>query len=327
MVDRKKDFEKSALVLNIQRLSTEDGPGLRTTVFFKGCNLHCSWCHNPESISACKQIEWRKVRCMGCGLCLLNCKNKALLLTKDGISIDRKACVACEACVRACPTLALETKGTEWALDDLVYEVLKDRNYFEGKGGITASGGECLLQGQFLKSFFRKLRAEGIHTALDTAGLVSKEELNAILPHTNLVLYDLKLFDLNLHKKYTGAGNTTILNNARYIAEYCNTNQNTELWIRTPIIPGITDSEDNIYYIGRFIAEYLHGAESKWELLAFNNLCEDKYDRLDMDWKLKDKSLVSKEKMQRLCEVAKGSGVRPEVVVWTGSTKLETEGK
>lgn len=315
--------DNKALILNTQRLSTEDGPGLRTTVFFKGCNLRCAWCHNPESLSARKQIEWYASRCMGCGLCIKACPTHSISASENGISINRETCIACESCVKQCPTLAMEVQGTEWALDDLVYEVLKDRNYFGKEGGITASGGECLLQWRFVKSFFQQLQKEGIHTALDTAGLVRQEVLREVLPHTNLVLLDLKIFEQCKHQKYTQVDNETILKNARYIAEYCEKHPNTKLWIRTPVIPNITDSEDNILYIGKFIAEYLQTAVERWEMLAFNNLCKDKYDRLDMEWELSDIALIKKEKMERLYEVACSSGCDPEKILWTGAMKTE----
>ena len=317
--------DNKALILNIQSLSTEDGPGLRTTVFFKGCNLRCVWCHNPESLSAKKQIEWYASRCMGCGLCVKACPTHSISAEETGLSINRETCIVCENCVKQCPTLAMEVQGTEWTLDDLVYEVLKDRNYFGTEGGITASGGECLLQEKFVAAFFKRLREEGIHTALDTAGLVRQDVFERVLPHTNLVLLDLKIYERRRHQKYTNVDNETILKNARYIAEYCAKHPETKLWIRTPIIPHITDSEDNILYIGKFIAEYLQPVVERWELLAFNNLCKDKYDRLDMDWQLKDIALIKQEKMEALYEVARSSGVEPEKVLWTGAMKTEAE--
>ena len=317
--------DNKALLLNIQRLSTEDGPGLRTTVFFKGCNLRCAWCHNPESLSHKKQIEWYASRCMGCGLCIEACPTDSIQLTEAGISVNRATCVACESCVKKCPTIAMEVQGTEWKLEDLVYEVLKDRNYFGTEGGITASGGECLLQAGFVTKFFRRLQEEGIHTALDTAGMVRQEVFEGILPYTNLVLLDLKIYERRKHQKYTHVDNETILKNARYIAEYCALHPETKLWIRTPVIPHITDSDENILYIGKFIAEYLQPVVERWELLAFNNLCKDKYERLDMDWQLNDIALIKKEKMERLYEVALSSGVNPETVMWTGAMKTEEE--
>lgn len=315
-----------ATILNIQRLSTEDGPGLRTTVFFKGCNLRCAWCHNPESLKMQKQIEWHKIRCMGCGLCRTACPQSNIGFDENGIQMDREKCLACESCVDACPMLALEVKGKDWTLDSLVYEVLKDRNYFGKHGGVTVSGGECLLQADFVMEFLKRLQQEGIHTAVDTAGCVKQEILHEVLPYTDLVLYDIKLYDENLHKKYTGVGNRLILKNARYVADYSKKHGGRpEIWIRTPIIPGITDMPGNIEYIGKYIAEYLEPNISRWELLAFNNLCQDKYDRLDMEWALEKAELLEEAKMNQLKEVALKSGVRPDVIKWTGATKLEEE--
>lgn len=321
-----KDMDDNkALILNIQRLSTEDGPGLRTTVFFKGCNLRCVWCHNPESLSSEKQIEWYAARCMGCGLCVTACPTHSIRREEAGFVINRETCIACESCVKRCPTLAMEVQGTQWNLEELVYEVLKDKNYFGVDGGITASGGECLLQGKFITAFFKRLRAKGIHTALDTAGLVRQDVFAKVLPYTSLVLLDLKIFERQRHQKYTSVDNEVILKNARYIAEYCALHPDTKLWIRTPVIPHITDTEQNILYIGKFITEYLQPVVERWELLAFNNLCKDKYERLDMDWQLNDIALIKQEKMEELYEVALKSGVDPEKVIWTGAMKTETE--
>lgn len=316
---------RKAMILDIQRFSTEDGPGLRTTVFFKQCNLRCIWCQNPESLSGDKQIEWNSIRCIGCGLCVKACQNNAIKFTGEGVQIDRLICKHCEDCVKACPTMALIVKGIEWELNDLVYEVLKDRNYFGPDGGITISGGESLLQIDFVAEFLSELKREGIHTAVDTAGLVSQDVLERVLPNTDLVLFDLKIFDQKLHKKYTGSSNTLILKNVQYIAEYCRMH-NTDLWIRTPVIPGITDSKENISHIGKFIREYLEPVVSRWELLTFNNLCRDKYERLNMDWKLKDAELLNKEKIEFLHTIALESGVRPEIVKWTGVTNMEVLG-
>lgn len=312
-----------ALIIDIQRMSTEDGPGIRSTVFFKGCNLKCAWCHNPESIEHKKQIEWYRDRCINCLLCIKACKQKALSIDKGGLAIDRGACVACEACVRECPTSAMNVKGIEWEADKLAYEVLKDCAFFADGGGVTVSGGEPLMQSKFVAGFLAKLKAAGVHTALDTAGLAQWSDFEMILPNVDLVLFDLKIFDAFLHKRFTNAENRVILENAGKLAEYIAKNSSPTLWIRTPIIPNATDSADNIRDIARFIKENLAGAATLWELCSFNNLCRDKYERLNLNWTYKEEGLMSKQAMTNLFEIARSAVGDAVVVAWSGSTRID----
>lgn len=316
-------MSKKALIIDIQRLSTEDGPGIRTTVFFKGCNLRCAWYHNPESLSFKKQIEWYADRCMGCRLCAAACTRQGLNLDENGMQINRERCIACGTCVRECPAGAMAVKGEDWNVDSLVYEVLKDRAYFAAEGGITASGGEALMQADFVAAFFEKLKAQGVHTTLDTAALVDWSIFEKVLPHTDLVLLDLKLFDAEQHKRFTGVDNARILENATRLAQYIARHGSPALWVRTPIIPGATNSHENIAAIGRFIRGHLGGVEQRWELCAFNNLCRDKYTRLDMEWDFAETALMSKSQMEALHKVACGSRGDPSRVFWTGSTLVE----
>lgn len=312
------------VVLDIQRLSTEDGPGLRTTVFLKGCSLACTWCHNPESISFNKQVQWVGVHCIGCHSCLIVCKNDARQFSEKGLIIDRAKCISCTRCVSACPTRAMEVKGIEWELKELVHEVLKDRAYFGKDGGITVSGGEPLMQSAFVERFLKALKDKGIHTAVDTAALVSQSALEKILPYTDLILLDLKLFDFEEHKKFTGVGNSLILQNAKLIADYIKENGKPELWIRTPIIPQATNTDKNIMAIGNFIGSVLENIPSRWELCSFNNLCNDKYTMLNEKWAFENISLIHKSEMEDLYQVARNSGVDPNIVKWSGATKIES---
>ena len=314
-----------ALVLNIQRMSTEDGPGIRTTVFLKGCSLSCAWCHNPESIFTGKKIKWLETRCIGCNTCLEVCKTGALMMTDGGIKIDKKKCIQCFSCVDECPTLALELEGKEWELDSLIEEVLKDRVYFEkSEGGVTASGGEPLLQSEFVAKFFRRLKERGIHTALDTGGMCSTEALKGVLPYSDIVLYDIKLMDDRLHNKFIGQSNEKILKNILLIADMMRKEKKSpDLWIRTPIIPKATASEENIKAIGKFIAGNLNDVISRWDLCAFNNLCRNKYKRMDIDWMFKDEELMGKDEMNQLAETARKTGIDPVKVCWSGATRLE----
>jgi pyruvate formate lyase activating enzyme len=319
------DSEPKARILEIQRMSTEDGPGIRTTVFFKGCSLKCKWCHNPESISMQPQVHWIGSRCLGCKTCIAVCPSGSLSLTEAGMEINRATCNGCGICANECPSTAMELLGKEWSLDDLTNEVVKDKAYFEkSKGGITVSGGEPGMQAAFVGMFLKSLRERGIHTALDTCGLYATRNLEQLLPYSSMVLFDLKEMDTNKHKQFTGEYNDRILDNLLYAAEYIRSHiYPSALWIRTPMIPGMTDREENVTKIGNFIAKNLSDIVDRWELCAFNNLCKDKYLRLGEKWVLQDELLVQKESMEQFARIARESGVNPEIVAWTGSTRLE----
>ncbi len=317
------------VVLEIQRMSTEDGPGLRTTVFLKGCPLRCAWCHNPESIKPDAEVQWIGSRCIGCGTCITVCRQGALGKSSRGIDINRKLCVGCGDCAKECPSTAMETLGTLWSVKELVRELLKDRAYFENSGGgVTLSGGEATMQPRFALEVMRALKAEGVQTALDTCGLCKQETLEELLTAADVALFDIKLMDEAKHKRYTGAGNDLILSNLRFVAKRMKTEMFPKrLWIRTPIIPDATDDAENISAIGRFIAEELCDAVERWELCAFNNLCKDKYKRLSLEWEFDDAELISKDKMEELLNAAAKSGVKKSLVVATGSTRLENREK
>ncbi len=320
-----RDKDDRALILEIQRMSTEDGPGIRTTVFFKGCPLECSWCHNPESIPSHPQVHWDESKCIGCKSCIETCQNRALSASRSAVVIDRDSCISCGDCVEGCPSTAMALFGKTWSVEDLVAETIKDRAYFaKSGGGITVSGGEPTMQPRFVEDFLKRLRLQGIHTALDTCGLCNKNALDAILPHATMVLYDVKIFDPIKHKDFTGSRNQKILDNLIYVADYINTHlYPKELWIRTPIIPGVTASKENIAGIGKFLADSLHGAVNRWELCAFNNLSREKYLRLGRQWEFSKSDLITAEVMDDLAAVARGSGVDPAIVSWSGTTKLE----
>ncbi|HMK64912.1 MAG TPA: glycyl-radical enzyme activating protein [Thermodesulfobacteriota bacterium] len=314
-------------LLEIQRMSTEDGPGIRTTIFFKGCSLHCTWCHNPESISPRPQIQWIGNRCLGCQTCLSVCPKGALTATPEGMAINRRLCDGCGKCADECPSTAMEILGVSWEVNDLFREIIKDQVYFEKSGGgITLGGGEPVLQSPFATDLLRRLKEQGVATAVDTAGLCPWEALEGLLPYTDLLLYDLKIMDPQKHTELTGAGNSLIQNNLLQVRDRMEKNgRPTELWIRTPIIPEATATETNIEAIGRFIQGQLNGMVRRWDLCAFNNLCRDKYVRLGLDWVFRDTPLLDRLFMERMAEVACSSGVDPQIVRWSGATRMEDQ--
>ncbi len=303
------------LILNFQRMSTEDGPGLRTTLFVKGCPLKCRWCHNPESISFKKQIEWLGVQCIGCTECIKICPNTALTASQEGIIIDREKCIACGKCIDNCPSGALEAKGKEVTVEEAYKELVKDKAYFGQDGGVTLSGGEIMSQATQAAELLRMLKENGINTAVDTCGLTKQENFDLVFPYTDVFLYDIKLIDSGEHEEFTGVKNEQILSNFLYLAEKVK-GTDKRIWVRTPIIPGATDTDANI----RGIARFIKGKYERWEMCAFNNLCRDKYDRLYQDWFYKTTELMTDERMDELVSVAKEEGLLN--VYRTGSTRL-----
>lgn len=315
-------------VIEIIRGTTHDGPGLRTTVFLKGCPLRCLWCQNPEGIHTAQDVWWEARKCIRCLACLEACPSGALQEDQDGLHRDRGKCERCGACVEACPSQAMAFTGQEWSLDALVKEVLKDKDYYQTfGGGVTVSGGEPLSQYKFVTRFFQRLHEEGVHTALDTCGLAPPATLASVLPHTDHVLFDIKILDPGLHKKYTGHSNEIILHNLVTVAETIrqrnrdrqpDENHPMKLWIRTPLIPGATATPDNIAAISRFIHENIFDVTERWELCAFNNACKQKYDKLDLTWTYADDPLMDQGFINTIQEVALSTGATREKLVVSG---------
>ena len=314
MVEKDQGF-----LFNIQRFSTEDGPGIRTTVFFKQCPLKCIWCHNPESILNERQLEWFKHKCIGCNTCIDICKYNALSFNESGLIIDRGICISCGECSDECPSTALHMWGEFWDLDDLFKEIQKDKVYYtQSKGGITVSGGEPTIQSDFILKILKMCKENDINTALDTCGYATEQIYRKLLPYIDLVLFDIKEINFEKHHRFTGIPNDLIIKNAIWMASYLRKN-NKQFWVRTPIIPNYTATEENIKGIGEFIVNKLDNIPERWDLLAFNNLCTAKYERLNLDWLLKDEPLILKTQMEHFLEIAKKTGVKnPQ---WSGLVK------
>lgn len=230
-------------VFDIRRYSIHDGPGIRTTVFLKGCGLHCLWCHNPESIDPGPELMHWPARCVRCHSCLRACPAGAIGQDAAGaVVIDRSKCDACGRCAEACLYDAMQIVGREMSVGEVVAEVEKDRIFFEQSGGgVTLSGGDPLVQAGFAGAILEACRERGYHTALDTAGLAPGEPFERLVRRADLVLYDLKAVDEALHREYAGVSNALILDNLRRLAA-----AGPEVWIRIPLIAGVNDGEDNI---------------------------------------------------------------------------------
>lgn len=313
---------EKGLVFDIHRGTTHDGPGMRTTVFLKGCPLRCRWCQNPESINPNRELQWDVKKCIGCRLCVNSCPAEALSAGEDGIKIDHKKCKLCFQCTEKCPSKAISPVGEYWDTDLLVKEACKDNMFFDAfSGGITVSGGEPLLQYKFLEGFLKELKMQGINTAVDTCGFGKREAYEKIYPYVDTFLYDIKFIDENDHLKYTGVSNRVILGNLKYIADRIRRQKDTKLWIRTPLIPQATATKKNLAEIGDFVQKELADVIERWELCAFNNICREKYTKIGRTWEYAKSELMTDDDIQGLVDVI-GKNVR-ELLVISGLTKKD----
>ena len=265
----------TGMIFNIQRFSIYDGPGARTTVFFKGCNLKCKWCHNPESIPAQKLLEFYPDKCIGCGRCFTACPAEAHKFDSDGVHIiDRDECIRCMKCVDSCFAEALISVGEVVTAEKIVKAVMTDCEYYKGSGGgVTFSGGECMQQIDFLSEIMAELHEKGIHTAVDTAGHQPWEKFEKILPYADMFLYDVKAAKSETHKLLTGVNNELILENLKKLSDL-----NKRIWIRVPYIPGYNSMEMEE------IAEILKGINAeRIEIMPFHRLGEGKYRALGIE--------------------------------------------
>ena len=316
------ETELKASLFDIHPLSTHDGPGLRTAFFFKGCPLSCEWCQNPESIEMRDQVWHYPQLCLGCETCIETCEDDAV--SKDdeqGILIDYELCTGCGACVVTCPGKAMKKTGEIYTLEDIMKIVERDSPFMNKKigGGITVTGGEPLLYANFVEALFRRCREMSVHTALDTCGQASWKAFERVLPYTDLFLYDIKLIDNASHKSLTGKDNHTILGNATNLSfAIREKGYDAHIWIRTPLIPGATLTKKNIEEIGKFLNHEMSGTVERWELCAFNPLPEEKYDRLNINWKYKGVPLLTKAESETALRWAQDIFHQPGSVVLTG---------
>jgi pyruvate formate lyase activating enzyme len=296
-------------VFNIQRFSVQDGPGIRTTVFIKGCPLACPWCSNPESQEPYPELGYVESLCDGCERCIPVCEPQAISTRGEKVGVDRELCDDCGRCVEVCAPGALKMFGREISVEEALREIRKDSPYYRNSGGgVTASGGEPLRQPEFVASLFEGCREDGIHTALDTCGYAGRDALHEVLDHTDLVLYDLKLIDDALHTRVLERSNQLILENARFVVR-----EGVPLIMRIPLIPGFTESEENLGAMIRFIEEVREGVTAI-HLLPYHRFGLDKYRMLDRDYPLGDLAPLPEERVRAVVERLGVLGLDCEIV-------------
>ncbi len=286
------------VVFDIKKYALHDGPGIRTTIFLKGCPLRCLWCHNPEGQKVGQELMLRPGRCLPtCTRCVQSCPQKAISKPESIPLISSSLCDCCGLCAEVCPSEALEMVGRVMSAEEVMAEVMKDRPFYqESGGGVTFSGGEPLLQPDFLEELLRLAKNAGLHTVVDTSGQAQMELFRRLLPLVDLFLYDLKHMNSARHRELTGQGNELILGNLKELARLT-----PKIIIRIPVIPQVNDDEENLRQTAAFIKSLprLQGVE----LLPYHNLGKDKYLRLGREYKLKELAKPSPEQMERIAQV------------------------
>jgi len=299
----KKDYR--GVVFNIQRYSIHDGPGIRTVVFLKGCFLKCLWCSNPESQDIKKEIAIYPKKCTKCLNCIKACPVNALKLKENSseIEIDRSKCIRCGKCTQVCSSTALRLIGRDMYVEEILDEVMKDEVFYRRSGGgVTFSGGEPLMQVDFLKNLLIASKKEGLHTAIETSGFSSWQKIKKVINYLDLILFDIKHMDSEKHKQMTGVKNKLILNNARRIAKI----DKSKLIIRIPFIPKYNNSENEIKEIFRFAKEI---KVNNINILPYHNFGESKYINLGREYKIKNISLLEKNDLESFLEKGKNMGL------------------
>jgi len=295
-------------VFDIKKFAIHDGPGIRSTLFLKGCPLKCIWCHNPEGIEDRINLWYFERKCIQCDSCLSVCPNQALTKGTEGepyIKIDHEKCDVSGACVKACPTTALTFDSSEMDVDEAVEKLLQDQIFYnQSGGGITISGGDPLYQYKYSLEVLKKCKEQGVHTAIETCMYAKKEILQSFIGSVDLFIVDLKLFNDSEHRKYTGTGNELILSNFKMLVE-----SDQDILVRIPLIPRITTGDENIRSIGRFVRDV--SRETEIEFINFNPLAENKYRLMGREYEfLSEMKSYSKSEMDHFYSILEEENVK-----------------
>jgi len=297
---------KKGYVFDIKKCAMDDGPGIRTTIFLKGCHLRCWWCHNPEGQALRPELMYKRQRCTGCGECIKSCPKEAISFVAEEVSINRKHCNLCGKCSQRCPTAALMIIGKEMNVEEIMKEMEKDLIFYdESEGGITFSGGEPLLQLDFLDALLKKCKDRNLRTAVDTSGYASDEAIDKVSDKVNLFLYDIKMMEDKKHRKYTGVSNKLILKNFKKLAK-----SGSNILVRFPIVPSINDGEDNVAKTAKFILTH---NTKRISLLPYHRAGIEKYRSLGRTYKLKRTQAPSDENLRLIKEKLETFGLEVRI--------------
>lgn len=295
------NYKKTGIVFDTQRFSVNDGPGIRTIIFLKGCPLKCAWCSNPESQKMSAELMYRDLLCIHCGRCIEVCKYDAIGSKYESF-VNREKCVNCGECALACPSSALVMKGKKMTVEEVIKEAKKDESYYwNSGGGITLSGGEALIQPEFAREIFKAAHAQGWTTALETEGYVKEEVIRDVIPHVDTVLLDIKANDPEIHKKWTAVDNKLIKENAKIIQEISHT------IIRVPTIPGVNADKKEFTDIVKFVSSL--GKVKELHILPYHRFGENKYKFLGKEYELDGVQTLDEKYIEELKEIVEKYGL------------------